>query len=117
MPLNLPSDLEARLRVAAEARGEEYNRYAVAVLADALARDTAATEAWNRARAEAQAILNGPFHPFDPAADRRRIKEKYGIEIEDLSHLSREELAAQADATLAALSPEVIAEAERQGLL
>ena len=117
MPLDLPPDLEARLRVAAEARGEEYNRYAVAVLADALARDAAATEAWERARAEAQAILNGPFHPFDPVADRKRLKEKYGIEIEDLSHLSDEELDAQANATLAALPPEKRAEAERLGLI
>ncbi len=117
MPLNLPSDLEARLRVAAEARGEDFNHFAVAVLADALARDAAATEAWERARAETQAILNGPFHTFDPAADRQRIKEKYGIELEDLSHLSREELAERAEATLAALSPEKVAEAERLGLI
>jgi hypothetical protein len=117
MPLNLPSDLEARLRVAAEARGEEYNRYAVAVLADALARDAAATEAWERARAEAQAILNGPFRPFDPAADRKRMKEKYGIELEDLSHLSREELAAQADELVEHMKPAVRAEMEREGLL
>lgn len=115
MPLDLPPDLEAKLRVVAEARGEDYNHFAVAVLADALAHDAAATQVWERA--EAQAILNGPFHPFDPAADRRRIKEKYGIEIEDLSHLSDEELAERTEATLAALPPEKVAEAERLGLI
>jgi len=113
MPLNLPSDLEARLRVAAEARGEEYNRYAIAVLADALARDAAATEAWERARAESQAILNGPFHPLGKSA--AALREKYGLA--DLSHLSREELAAQADEIIERMDPAVRAEMEREGLL
>lgn len=117
MPLNLPSDLEARPRVAAEARGEDYSRYAAAVLAAALARDDAATEAWERGRAEAQAILDGPFDLFDPTADRRSIKEKYGIEIKNLSHFSNEELAVQADAAIAALSPEQRAEAKSVGLI
>lgn len=34
------AELEARLRAVAEARGEDPNRYAVAVLAEALERDT-----------------------------------------------------------------------------
>ncbi len=113
MPLNLPSDLEARLRVAAEARGEDFNHFAVAVLADALARDAAATEAWERARAEAQAILNGPFHPLGKST--AALRDKYGLA--DLSHLSREELAAQADELIERMDPAVRAEMEREGLL
>jgi predicted Ser/Thr protein kinase len=112
--LDLSPEQEEKLRTLATARGQDPNRYAAAALVAQLDRDA---QQWERARAEAQAILNGPFHLFDPAADRRRIKEKYGIELEDLSHLSREELADRADASLAVLPPEVIAEAKREGLL
>ena len=66
-----------------------------------------------RARAEAQAILNGPFHTLDEAD--RRFREKYGMP--HLSHLSDEELARSLEDGLAQIDPEKLAEAERQGLL
>jgi hypothetical protein len=113
MPLELPPDLEARLRVAAEARGEEYNRFAVSFLAEALARDAGAAEAWERARAEAQAILNGPFRPFGEST--AALRDKYGLP--DLSHLSREELAALTDETIAQIDPAMRAEMEPEELL
>ena len=112
--LDSSPEQEEKLRTLAMARGQDPNRYAAAVLVAQLERDA---EQWERARAEAQAILNGPFHPFDPAADRRRIKEKYGVELEDLSHLSREELADRAEETIARMDPAVRAELEREGLL
>lgn len=109
--LTIDDDLEARLRAVAVARGEEPNQYALAALARVVDRD-AAEEA---ARAEARAILNGPFHPFDPDAIYQKYANKYGLP--DLSHLSDEELAEQAEEIIARMDPSVRAEMERQGLL
>ena len=109
--LTIDDDLAARLRAVAAARGEDLNQYAVAALAQAVERD-AAEEA---ARAEARAILNGPFHPFDPDAIYQKYAKQYGLP--DLSHLSDEELAEQAEEIIARMDPSVRAEMERQGLL
>ena len=110
--LELPADLAEQLRAAAAARGEEWNRFAVAMLAEAVKAAPAASEE-QRARAEAQAILNGPFHPLGKST--AALREKYGLA--DLSHLSREELAAQADDLIERMDPAVRAEMEREGLL
>ncbi len=64
-------------------------------------------------RAEMQAMLDGPWHRFDPKESYRKNREKYGWS--DLSHLTREELEEQGDALLDAMPPEKLAEAKRLG--
>ena len=59
--------------------------------------------------------MNGPSKPFDPEATYRRYKEKYGWS--DLPDVSPEQMEAEAEAILAVLPPEKLAEAVRQGLL
>lgn len=121
MPLNLPPDLEARLRVVAGARGEDMNTYAIATLFDATDRDLDAALAEAEARLrrleaedpDHQKLLYGPARSIEESF--AAMREKYGIA--DLSHLSNEELAEQTEATLAALPPEKRAEAERLGLI
>ena len=109
LTIPVDDDLAARLRAVAAARGEDLNQYAVAALAEAADRD-AAEEA---ARAEARAILNGPFHDFAKSAEEMRRK----YNLPDLSHLSAEELAEQAEESIARMDPAVRVEMERQGLL
>jgi predicted transcriptional regulator len=108
--LDLSPEQEERLRALATARGQDPNHYAAAAVVAQLDRDA---QQWERARAEAQAILNGPARP--QAEVEAVIRAKYGMP--DLSHLSRAEIAALAEAALARVDPEKIAEAERQGWL
>ena len=61
-------------------------------------------------------MLDGPRHPFDPQAAYQRSRAQYGW-TEDLSLLTADELADRAEATLAALPPERVAEARRRGLV
>ena len=77
--------------------------------------DALQAQAWAAARAEAQAILNGPTRPFDPEATYRRYQEKYGLP--DLSHLAGEELIEDTEHLIAAMPPEKRAAMEREGLL
>jgi len=104
--IELPDELAERLRVVAEAQDDgDLNRYAVAAL----------WEAADRAEGlrEGQALLTGPAHSLDEADER--FRRKYNLP--DLSHLSREELAAEAEAALARADPKKVAEAERLGLI
>jgi len=112
--LELPDDLAEQLRALAAARGEDWNHFAIAVLAQSVKSAPAASEE-QRARAEARAVLNGPFHPFDPDANYKKYAAKYGLP--DLSHLSDEELSAQADEAVARMDPAARAQLEREGLL
>lgn len=64
-------------------------------------------------RAEMQAMLDGPWHPVEES--HARMRQKFGFP--DLSHLTDEELADQAEAAIAAMDPEVRAELEREGWL
>ena len=112
--LKIPADLAARLRARAAERGEDWNRFAVAVLTEAVTPAPAEpAERQRHARAEAQAILNGSARPQAQVAADIRARH----DLPDLSHLSGEELAARAEAALAVLPPEVITEAERQGVI
>lgn len=121
--IDLEPETAAQLRVLAAARGEDPNHYAAVALTEAVNRDLdrAIAEVEARIRAlderdrenEGQALLTGPAKPIDESFAATRAK--YGIP--DLSHLSREELGEQAEAILAALPPEKIAEAERLGLI
>lgn len=64
-------------------------------------------------RAEMQAVLDGPWHPF--AESHPRMCQKFGFP--DLSHLTNEERAEQTEATLAEIPAEKIAKAQRLGLI
>jgi hypothetical protein len=111
LTLPLDEELAARLRAVAEARGQDPNQYAVAALAQAVDRDAAE----QRQRDEAQAVLNGPFHPFNADAIYWKYAERHGLP--DLSELSPEQLAEQAEEIIARMDPAARAEMERQGLL
>ena len=100
--------LASRLRELQEADGDLET-----LVAEALAEKVRRLEREAQGRAEMQAMLEGPWHPFEEAHER--IRQKFGFP--DLSHLTREELAEQAEATIAAMDPEVRAEMEREGWL
>ncbi|MGI4788682.1 MAG: hypothetical protein ACRYFS_07505 [Janthinobacterium lividum] len=84
-----------------------------ALVADALAETVRRWEREALGRAEMQAILDGPHHTL--AESNARLRRKYGYP--DLSHLTDDELADQAERTIAAMDPRVRAEAEREGWL
>jgi predicted transcriptional regulator len=105
--VTIDDDLATRLR-ALRGGGDDFNR----LVAEALA-ETVRRWEWEAAgRAEMRAMLDGPRHT--PAEADERLRRKYGFP--DLSHLTGDELADQAEATLAALPPEKVAEAQRLGL-
>ena len=83
------------------------------LVADALAETARRWESEAQGRAEMQAMLDGPRHT--EAEVHARLQRKYGFS--DLSHLTDDELADQAEATLAILPPEKVAEARRLGLI
>jgi len=109
LTLDLPADVLAQVQTDAR----RQNRDAAQVAAERLAEWYAAHQQRVAGLAEGQALLTGPAHSLDEADER--LRRKYNLP--DLSHLSREELAEQAETALAALPPEKIAEAERLGLL
>lgn len=99
--------LATRLR---DLRGGEndFNR----VVAEALA-ETVRRWEWEAAgRAELRAMLDGPRHT--PAEAEERTRRKHGYP--DFTPLTPEELADQAEATLAALPAKNVVEARRLGL-
>ena len=106
--VTIDDELATRLR-ALRGGGEDINQ----VVARALA-ETVRRWEWEAAgRAEMQAMLDGPRHT--PAEADERTRRKYGYP--DFSNLTDDELADQAEATLAALPPEKVAEAQRLGLV
>lgn len=123
------------LRAAAEARGQELSHYAVVALAERLKREDAARDAEANARIDAEqrtwwsslteaqqeavksearsTVLNGSARSLTEAD--AAFRGKYNLP--DLSHLTRDEITARAEAALDEIAPEKRAEAERQGLL
>ncbi len=83
------------------------------LVADAVAEKVRRLEREAQGRAEMQAMLDGPWHPVEES--HARMRQKFGFP--DLSHLTHEELADQAEAAIAAMDPEVRAELEREGWL
>lgn len=81
--------------------------------AEAIAKTVRDWEREAQGRAEMQAMLDGPRHTL--AEVEARIRQKHGYP--NLSHLTDDELADRAEATLAALPPENVAEARRLGLI
>ena len=106
--LDLPDDVLAQVQTDAR----RQNRDAAQVAAERLA-EWYAHQQQAAGLAEGQALLTGPAHTLDEADER--LRRKYNLP--DLSRLSREELAEEAEAALAALPPEKIAEAKRLGLI
>jgi uncharacterized protein YciI len=107
--LSLSPDVEALLLQDAETQGRDLS----AVAADRIAERYAELARLAQGRAEGQVLLTGPAHSLDEADERLRAK----YNLPDLSHMSRQELAEQADAILTTLPPEKVAEAERLGLI
>ena len=106
--VTIDDELATRLRALRDG-GDDFNL----LVAEALA-ETVRRWEWEAAgRAEMRAMLDGPRHTLAEAEERTRLK--YGFP--DLSHLTDDELADQAEATLAALPPEKVAEARRLGLI
>ncbi len=104
----IDDELAARLH-ALRGGSESFSQ----VVARALAETVRRLE-WEAAgRSEMRAMLNGPRHM--PAEAEERTRRKYGYP--NFSHLTDDELADQAEATLAALPPEKVAEARRLGLV
>ena len=100
--------LATRLRALRDPQGD-FN----ALIADALDETARRWEREAAGRAEMQAMLDGPRHTL--AEVHERMQRKYGFP--DLSHLTREELAEEAERIVEAMDPQVRAEIEREGLL
>lgn len=105
--ITIDDALAMRLRTL---RGEEDLD---AVAAEAIARTVRDWEREAQGRAEMQAMLDGPHHAL--AEVDASIRQKHGYP--NLSHLTRDELAEQAEQTVAAMDPQVRAELEREGWL
>ncbi len=84
-----------------------------ALVADALAETVRRWEREAAGRAEMQAMLDGPRHTL--AESHARACLKHGFP--DLSHLTRDELADDAERIIAAMDPQVRSELEQEGLL
>lgn len=112
--VTLDDALQARIQAVA-APEEDFQAFIAAAAQEMILRRERQARAQQAARAEAQANLNGPRRPFDAEATYRRYKEKYGWS--DLPDASPDQMEAEAEAILAALPPEKIAEAVRMGLL
>jgi hypothetical protein len=101
--IEVPADLEALIKAEAETHG----------LAPEVLVLQRLVERYSRARAEAQAILDGRFRP--QAQVETELHARRGGS--DLSHLSDDELDARVGQALDRLSAEQIAQARREGLL
>ena len=108
--VTIDDELATRLRAVRNA--DDLDRLVAEALSETVRR-------WEReaaGRAEVRATLKGPRRVYDPQATFQRLKEKFEW-MEDLSHLTDDELADRYEAGLAALPPEKVAEARRLGLL
>jgi hypothetical protein len=92
---------------------EDVNAFTSEALRALLAQRARDSARWQAARTEAQAILSGPRHTLEEV--NARVREKYNFP--DLSHMTREELADDAERIIAAMDPDVRAAMEREGLL
>lgn len=103
----IDDELATRLRALRDG-ADDFDR----VVAEALS-ETVRRWEWEAAgRAEMRVLLDGPRHA--PAEGEERLGRKHGLP--DLSNLTADELANRAEATLAGLPPEKVAEARRLGL-
>ena len=105
--VTLDDALQARIRAVA-APEEDFQTFIAAAAQEMIARR-------ERRAAQAQAILNGPRHAFDPEATYRKYREEYGLP--DLSRLTGDALIEDTERLIAAMPPEKRAAMEREGLL
>ena len=112
LDLAIDEDAPARFQAVA-APDENFDAFLADTAKNAVRDALMRRERQAAGRAEMQAMLDGPRHTAAEVKERMRLKYGY----EDLSHLTRDELMEQAEAALAALPPEKIAEAERLGLI
>lgn len=106
--VTIDAEIQARFAAVA-APDEEFDTFIAQVIQEALAR----RERELAARAEAQAILNGPRRPLAESSAAFRLK----YNIPDLSHLTHDEIADDAEHIVAALNPQIRAELEQDGWL
>lgn len=105
--ITLDDALQARIRAVA-APEEDFQTFMAAAAQEMIARR-------ERRAAQAQAILNGSHHAFDPDALQRKYQQAYGLS--DLSHLTGEALIEDAERLIAAMPAEKRAALEKEGLL
>ena len=84
-----------------------------ALVAEVLAKTVRDWEREAQGRAEMQAMLDGPRHTLTEVKAKSRRKHGYP----DLSHLTRDQIAEQAEQAIAAMDPQARAELEREGWL
>jgi len=106
LPIALDDALETEIWAVA-APDEDLNAFIAA--RDAVAR----RKRQAAGRAEMQAMIDGPWHTMAEVQERARLKYGYS----DLSHMTREELADDAERIIAAMDPKVREEIEREGWL
>jgi hypothetical protein len=106
--ITIDDTLEAQFRAVA-APDEDFAAFLAAAAKDAIARRARQAAG----RAEMEAMLNGPWHTMAESSERLRVK--YGLA--DLSHMTQEELADDAERVITAMDPKVREELEREGLL
>lgn len=107
--IDLEPETLARLRAVAAQRGQDPNHFAAAAVIEKIDREAERAKGLR----EGRELLTGPARPL--AETFAALREKHGLP--NLSHLSREQLAEEAEAILAVLPPEKVAEAERLGLI
>lgn len=110
MTVTIDEEVKTRFQAVA-APNEDFSAFLAAAVKDAIIR----RERQAAARAEAQAILNGPRQPSDSEATYRKYQEKHGLP--DLAHLSGEPLLDDTERLIAAMPPEKRAALEREGWL
>ncbi len=112
LDLAIDEDAPARFQAIA-APDENFDTFVADTAKNAIRDALMRRERQAAGRAEMQAMLDGPRRPHaDSMAEMRR---KYALPAP--SHLTHDELVEQAEAALAAMPPEKIAEAERLGLI
>lgn len=116
LTIELPASVVSALRAKAEAQGRDISSIAAESLVNlyAVGTNKPPAPAPLGDQEEIYAALHGPAHRFDPEALRKKYQEKYGVP--DLSHLSKEELAEQAEETVSRMEPSRRAEMARLGL-
>lgn len=108
--ITIDDELASLLTAKAHAKGQDLHQYSTALLRKALTSDLISIPVETDL-----AQLLATSRPFAPEAELLRYQEHYNIP--DLAHLSDEELALEAERTIAAMRPEVRAELEQAGLL
>lgn len=112
LTLDMPEDLLRKVSHFATSRGKTVSQYVIESLERDITEASPLTSEYGTLE-EIHAALYGPTRSNKESF--ALFRERYNLP--DLSHFSSEEIADQADAIVAHLSPERIAELERAGIL